>query len=164
MTDHSEFLAETDLCTDPASAAYGSRTCTTFRDGNFLTGDYGEFTAMLAFGRRTGFCLREPEVCAAALGAAWQEVQDAAEAAYDRTSSCTSPASSPTSGAARATAATRIREVQTCRWSGFVCRELSVDCTTIEADDPRATCCTEPSRHVIAERAWTSPVFYLPAP
>jgi hypothetical protein len=89
VTDHSEFLAETDLCTDPASAAYGSRTCATYRDGDFLAGDYGEFTSMLAFGRRTGFCLREPEICAQALGAAWQEVQDAAEAAYDRTSSCT---------------------------------------------------------------------------
>ncbi len=58
----------------------------------------------------------------------------------------------------------RVREVQTCRWSGWVCRELSVDCDAIEPTDPRITCCNEPSRHTLHERAWTSPVFYLPTP
>jgi hypothetical protein len=52
--------------------------------------------------------------------------------------------------------------VETCRWSGWVCRELAVDCATVPADDPRAVCCSDPDRHVIAERAWTSPVFYVP--
>jgi hypothetical protein len=88
VTDHSEFLAETDLCSDPTSAAYGSRTCTSYRTGNYLNGNYGDFTNMLAVGRRSGFCSREPAICAETLRAAWQEVQDAAEAAYDRTSSC----------------------------------------------------------------------------
>lgn len=88
VTDHSELLAETDLCNDPASPAYGSRTCSSYREGDFLLGNYGELTTMLAFGRRTGYCAREPEICAEVLGAAWREIQDAAEAAYDRTSAC----------------------------------------------------------------------------
>lgn len=89
VTDHSEFLAETDLCSDPTSAAYGSRTCTSYLAGDYLEGDYGDFTGMLAVGRRSGFCVREPALCAETLHAAWQEIQDAAEAAYDRTSACT---------------------------------------------------------------------------
>ncbi len=90
VTDHSEFLAETALCVDPESPAYDSTTCRSYRDANTAAGGYGSFTASLAVvpPRRVAYCLAEPAVCAATLASAWQEVQDAAEEAYDRTSAC----------------------------------------------------------------------------
>lgn len=90
VTDHSEFLGEISLCTDPASPAYGSATCTSWRTADPRMGNYGEFTATLVGDppRRGTYCRANPDVCAGALVGAWRETMDAAEAAYDRTSAC----------------------------------------------------------------------------
>lgn len=90
VTDHSEFLAEIAICTDPASPGYDSRTCTSWREGGGAGGNYGEITASLAVTppRRPSVC-RTPGLCPDALAGAWQEVQDAAEEAYDRSDACT---------------------------------------------------------------------------
>lgn len=56
----------------------------------------------------------------------------------------------------------RVLEVPTCRWSRYVCNEASVDCATVSPTDPLATCCGDPARHTIRERAWTSPVWWSP--
>jgi hypothetical protein len=84
VTDHSELLAETDFCTDPSSSAYDSSTCVTFREGNF-TGLAGRFVVDNPSRDRRACPNGE---CEQRIGALWQRVQDAAEAAYDRTSAC----------------------------------------------------------------------------
>lgn len=89
VTDHSEFLAETSICSDPSSPGWGSRTCETWRAADVRSG-YGDLTANIALSppRRAPLCRTDRALCAEALAGAWQETQDAAEAAYDRTDAC----------------------------------------------------------------------------
>jgi len=90
VTDHSEFLGEVETCTIPGSAGYDSTNCQTYRGED-------ENAAVVAFGiqlnRPAPF--RSPLVCGPDFsgcrdlaGVVWQRVQDAAEAAYDRSSRC----------------------------------------------------------------------------
>lgn len=90
VTDHSEFLAEIAICSDPSSPAFGARTCTSWRDADVRAGDYGELTGALVLSppRRASLCRSDPSACAGALDGAWQEVQQAAEDAYDRSEAC----------------------------------------------------------------------------
>ena len=87
VTDHSEFLAETWICNDPSSPGYESSTCRSYRMADVRTG-YGEFTSAVIIARRVALCRTQPELCGGVLSMAWQEVQDAAEAHYDRDASC----------------------------------------------------------------------------
>ena len=91
ITDHAEFLAETPLCWEPGSPGYDSPTCRMYRDGEHELGDFGPLTGIFLSNppRRAGLCNSQPEDCAAARDAAWREIMDAAEDAYDRTSACT---------------------------------------------------------------------------
>lgn len=88
VTDHSEFLAETSLCTTPSSPVYNSRTCREQRETRFVAAlDYAlPLSSMSPV--RPALCRDDDGTCARALGAAWAEVQRAAEDAYDRTSAC----------------------------------------------------------------------------
>ncbi|WP_053235346.1 DUF3604 domain-containing protein [Sandaracinus amylolyticus] len=90
ITDHSEFLGEIAICTDPSSPGFTSRTCETWREGRGRGGHYGELTASLAFAppRRPSVCGTDPTLCASELGDVWQEMNDAAEDAYDRSDAC----------------------------------------------------------------------------
>ncbi len=90
VTDHSEFLAETPLCWEPGSPAYDSPTCTAYRDGDHVHGDFGPITQVFIASppRRAPLCRENPTLCDQARGQAWQETMDAAEEAYDRTSAC----------------------------------------------------------------------------
>ncbi|MDQ3036831.1 MAG: DUF3604 domain-containing protein [Myxococcota bacterium] len=90
VTDHSEFLAETSICMDPTSPGYDSRTCRSWRAADVRNADYGELTSGLVLTppRRVSLCRSDPTACTGALGDAWQEIQDAAEEAYDRTDTC----------------------------------------------------------------------------
>lgn len=56
----------------------------------------------------------------------------------------------------------RVLEVPTCRWSHRACDAAGVDCATIDPGDPLAICCGPAARHVIRERAWTSPIWFFP--
>jgi len=91
VTDHSEFLAETPLCWEPGSPAYDSPTCRDYREGDHERGDFGPLTGVFLTSppRRPSLCSLQPEDCAEARDAAWREIREAAEAAYDRTSACT---------------------------------------------------------------------------
>lgn len=88
VTDHSEYLAEIDACTDPDSDGYDTRTCVDYRAGNA--------DAIYAFGARLTdqTPVRFPELCGdtvecpGAIAGVWRRIRDAAEAAYDRTESC----------------------------------------------------------------------------
>ncbi|MEZ4391715.1 MAG: DUF3604 domain-containing protein [Polyangiales bacterium] len=88
VTDHSEFLAETSLCTTPGSALYDSRTCREQRETRFVAAlDYA-LPLSSATPVRPAICRDDDGTCQRALGAVWEEVQRAAEDAYDRTDAC----------------------------------------------------------------------------
>jgi len=86
VTDHAEFLGETDLCTTPGSAAYDTAHCRDQRTTDFvIAGEYARLLASRGSGRPS-ICRNAP--CAERLGAVWTEAQDAAERAYDRSEQC----------------------------------------------------------------------------
>lgn len=89
VTDHAEYLAEVDGCTTPGSAVYTSDRCVGYRAatngslaqfGLGLDGDDAE--------RFADLCGPGALDCESAAAAVWSRVQDAAEQAYDRTSTC----------------------------------------------------------------------------
>lgn len=56
----------------------------------------------------------------------------------------------------------RVLEDPTCRWSRWLCNDEHVDCATLPAGDPLTPCCDGSMPDTIQERAWTSPIFYVP--
>jgi hypothetical protein len=85
VTDHVEYLGETHLCTTPGSPAYDSATCQAYRPPgmSFLGFNPGAVTPI-----RADICGDDGAVCLDAAAPLWRGIQDAAEAAYDRTASC----------------------------------------------------------------------------
>ncbi len=59
----------------------------------------------------------------------------------------------------------RLRENPSCRWSQWACVEGGVDCTSPETvTEGFEPCCEEEHVPTIQERAWSSPIWYRPAP
>jgi hypothetical protein len=56
----------------------------------------------------------------------------------------------------------RVLEDPTCRWSHRLCLSEHVDCATQASDSPLRACCDGSLPDTIQERAWTSPIWYLP--
>jgi len=90
VTDHAEFLGVVHGCTTQGSAEYETGACEMYRsdpDGSFFA-----FNLRIAFDQssaeNTTPCTPEEGGCTASVAAAWREVQDSAEAAYDRTDAC----------------------------------------------------------------------------
>jgi hypothetical protein len=85
VTDHSEYLGETSLCSTPGSPAYDSVTCINYRPptSSFLDFNIGADPPV-----RADICGDGGAVCAAAAAPVWRTIQDAAEGAYDRTAAC----------------------------------------------------------------------------
>ncbi len=89
VTDHSDLLGETQICQDPALAGYDSVVCRVVRRFPYLG-------YMLVNGqtyaadppRRYSFCGPDGGWCRHAARGPWREIQDAAEAFYDRTAAC----------------------------------------------------------------------------
>jgi hypothetical protein len=57
----------------------------------------------------------------------------------------------------------RVLEVPTCRWHARVCNAHAVDCArpgSLPAE--LAACCDPAVPRAIQERAWTSPIWYVP--
>ena len=59
----------------------------------------------------------------------------------------------------------RVLENPSCRWSQYVCNANGVDCSDDDTlRDELAPCCDPEHRRSVQERAWTSPIWYAPAP
>jgi hypothetical protein len=85
VTDHSEYLGETTLCTTPGSAAYDTDTCVGYRGGSFIPLGAASLPPNPI---RADFCKADGDPCKAAAAPVWKDIVDAAENAYDRTSEC----------------------------------------------------------------------------
>jgi hypothetical protein len=85
VTDHSEYLGETSLCSTPGSPAYESATCQSYRPP---MRSYLDFNVGIDPPVRSEICGDGGTVCADAAGPVWKAIQDAAEGAYDRSAAC----------------------------------------------------------------------------
>ena len=56
----------------------------------------------------------------------------------------------------------RVVESPTCRWSRFACQAAGVDCASTSPGDDLYACCDPALDHTVQERAWTSPIWYVP--
>jgi hypothetical protein len=87
VTDHAEFLGEVQLCTTEGSSGYWHPVCLVHRYApqlSFLT--FG--AAGLSYKHRWGLCGENNAVCFAQAADTWQDIQQAAEEAYDRSDDC----------------------------------------------------------------------------
>jgi hypothetical protein len=90
VSDHAEYLGVVKTCLDPALAGYDSAECEQYRtepDNAFLALN---FRLALPQGSASATTPCDPEDggCPAAQLSGWNEIQAAAEAAYDRTAAC----------------------------------------------------------------------------
>ena len=90
VTDHAEFLGTIGACTTPGTPAYDSSQCVSFRE----TPD-SAFIALNSLLARPQSRAAPPRLCGmdgihceGPARDSWGQIQDAAEAAYDRTSAC----------------------------------------------------------------------------
>ncbi len=96
VTDHAEFFGESDLCTTPGSLVYDESLCQQLRvvDAGSQSGfNAATINWLFPLGipnppTEHAFCALPGVDCDAAAVSVWQEVQMAAEEAYDRTAAC----------------------------------------------------------------------------
>ncbi|MBW2457907.1 MAG: DUF3604 domain-containing protein, partial [Deltaproteobacteria bacterium] len=90
LSDHAEFLGLVKSCVDPSAAGYDSSACQDYRDDPDSAFLSINFRLAIPQGSASAPPPCDPDEggCPAAQLSAWQELQDAAETAYDRTSSC----------------------------------------------------------------------------
>ena len=87
VSDHAELIGEVHMCTDPQVSGYRSWQCRFYRA--WPRGAYYLFNYMAAMrASHLGMCGDDGERCLTAALAPWQEMQDAAESHYDRSSDC----------------------------------------------------------------------------
>ncbi len=89
VTEHAEFLGEVSACLDPEAAAYGSASCRIYRQGSFLSTVWMQNPLFFPEPRRSQeICGPDGAECIQRASEVWQEIRDAAEGAYDRSSRC----------------------------------------------------------------------------
>jgi hypothetical protein len=95
VTDHSEWFGEVRVCTTPGTAVYDGDLCKILRQAE---PPEQQFTATVRWLYLAGisnpppglpFCTVPGVDCDAAAVSVWQDIQAAAEEAYDRTAACT---------------------------------------------------------------------------
>jgi len=93
VTDHSEFFGEVHLCDTPGSPVYDSQQCTILRQPDDPNDRFETTVAWLSPAGLPNpshrFCTEPGVDCVAEAVSVWQEMQAAAEEAYDRTAACT---------------------------------------------------------------------------
>ncbi len=89
VTEHAEFLAEVQACQDPASIAYDSETCITFRlGGPDALVPWGIALGSSAPVRFGDVCGDGAEDCETLASDVWSQIQDINEQFYDRSEVC----------------------------------------------------------------------------
>ena len=87
ITDHSELYGEVRICNTPELAGYDNWVCKVYR--HFPRVAFYLMNARASFlDSRWGYCGEGGEHCLEQAAVVWQEVQSAAEQAYDRSSAC----------------------------------------------------------------------------
>ncbi len=87
VSDHAELIGEVNICNSPALEGYKSWECRVYR--NWPRAAFYLFNYMSGMqGMHLGLCGKDDQVCLRAALAPWQEMQQAAENAYDRSSRC----------------------------------------------------------------------------
>jgi hypothetical protein len=87
ISDHAELIGEVQMCNTPDMEGYGSWQCMLYR--YFPRGAFYLFNYMATMqATHLGMCGDDGELCRAASLAPWEEMQDAAEQHYDRSSDC----------------------------------------------------------------------------
>jgi len=87
VSDHAEMLGEVRTCNDPEAPGYDSDVCWIYQ--NLRPAVLGPFALRtLLMKQRMGFCGTDGEVCQTNARAAWNDIQMAAEEAYDRSETC----------------------------------------------------------------------------
>ena len=87
VTDHAEQIGEVHICQTPGAPGHGSWVCRLYRGFPrvaFFLMNYRYSTG----GERWGFCGDDDEHCLGAARTVWQDTQEAAEGAYDRSAGC----------------------------------------------------------------------------
>ncbi len=84
VTDHSELFGEVNLCRTPGSPGYDSTVCVIYRGWPRLA----FFFMNARRSPRFSFCGEDGRRCVEAGRGPWNEMREAAEAAYDRSAEC----------------------------------------------------------------------------
>ena len=87
VTDHSEWLGEVAVCTDPSSPVYDTAACRGLRPGG-AADDRAAWQADRLAGRGPAVCGDDGSRCRDGLLTAWEATREAAERYYDRSSDC----------------------------------------------------------------------------
>jgi hypothetical protein len=89
VTDHGEFLGERRLCREPDSPRYDSAFCkgarSSERQGMIM---FGQVITTETPARIPGVCGEDGALCREFAKAPWKRIQEAADAAYDRSAGC----------------------------------------------------------------------------
>jgi hypothetical protein len=86
VTDHGELFGEVAICRTPGLPGYDSLPCTIYRGWPRLA--FFMMNGRASMGKRYSFCGEDGQGCLDAAKGPWKVMQDAAEAAYDRSSVC----------------------------------------------------------------------------
>lgn len=86
VSDHSEMFGEVRICDDPKHPEYDSDVCWNKRNAPFAL--LGFLAKLTATNERHKMCGPDGEICRAAAGEVWRDIQAAAESAYDRSAAC----------------------------------------------------------------------------
>jgi hypothetical protein len=89
ITDHSEFLGELAVCTNPQSESYDTISCQAVRGDIPLEGIIESPTIQIDPERSEEICGSDYSICFEALDTIWSTIKEMAEIAYDRTDACT---------------------------------------------------------------------------
>jgi hypothetical protein len=88
VTDHAELIGEVEICRTPGLAGHDSWPCWIYREFPRVAYFLMNMKSSLHDPTRFAFCGVGGRLCLEASRVPWQEIQAAAEGAYDRSSAC----------------------------------------------------------------------------